>query len=198
MHPTFVRLGVFSCFFEKEKGGKMHPNFALFGCLKKIWLKKNYFPTDRPKYSEIPLEGRQHNNFFFFGLIVNTTQVALFSWHILHLVITETKHHRDVWVQQGVFLSFFNQNLTPILSRMKLKMSREKSTSKQWLSFLTKFWSWDFKSTIVLLPFSETSAPSFTILEFICQNLTLPGDISWILYNYRLLFISIISPKNPS
>ena len=48
----------------------MHPNFVLLGAFKKNdWKKKS---TDRPKYSEIPLEGNttffSFSSFFFGGV----------------------------------------------------------------------------------------------------------------------------------
>ena len=55
MHP-FFQIGCFSTFFE-EKGKKMHQNFELLGAVWKKNMIKNNFPTDRLKYSEIPLEG---------------------------------------------------------------------------------------------------------------------------------------------
>ena len=44
----------------------MYPNSVPLGAFKENDWKKNYFPTDRPKYSEIPLEG--NTTMFFFGL----------------------------------------------------------------------------------------------------------------------------------
>ena len=66
----------------------MHPNLLLLGAFLKIEFKKIYFPTDRPKYSEIPLEG--NTSFFsFFGLKTctaegNYLQTSIYSL-ILHL-----------------------------------------------------------------------------------------------------------------
>ena len=61
MHPFFVRLDVFSPFLRKKVENA--PKFGTFGCFFKNIIKKNIFLTDRPKYSEIPLEG--NNNLFF-------------------------------------------------------------------------------------------------------------------------------------
>ena len=64
--PNFCQIGCFFTFF-KEKRWKMHQNFFYF------WVpfknNNNKFlkiPTDRPQYSEIPLEGNTEFFFSFF------------------------------------------------------------------------------------------------------------------------------------
>ena len=62
VRPIFIRLGVFFfTFFEKKVENV--PKFCTFGYFKKM-IKKIYFTTDRPKYSEISLGG--NTAIFFF------------------------------------------------------------------------------------------------------------------------------------
>ena len=46
---------------------KNAPKYCTFGCFKKKLGKKRKIPTNRPKYSGIPLEG--NTEMFFFGLM---------------------------------------------------------------------------------------------------------------------------------
>ena len=61
MHPIFVRLGVFLPFLRKKLENA--PKFCALDALKKKNYKKKK-NSDRPKYSEIPLEG--NTAIFFF------------------------------------------------------------------------------------------------------------------------------------
>ena len=63
--PNFCQVGCFFTFFEEKKKLENAHKFCTLGCfIKNLFKKKNHFLTNRPKYSEIPLEG--NTTIFFF------------------------------------------------------------------------------------------------------------------------------------